>query len=272
MAVETFDALVAERGDSGKIWASVLKEAIKRRKPRISMRPAYGFRSLWQPAGRSPGARPAGVSGATKNRAPTFFATAVRTAQRLAQARASPQPRPRAPRGRRNARPRATSSRNPPQPRQPPLALTSLQQKSPSAATGEIGLSEEIAASAARRGRRRDATPADIAAAAMNDDADAAADATGSPVAHEPDAGAQPEAPTTQSEPRRRSRGGRKSAGRAATPDDASVNADPLAPSQTFAAEPQAATAESATAAEPLGKPVARPRRPRKAPSRPENS
>ncbi|HET6718648.1 MAG TPA: NYN domain-containing protein, partial [Rhodocyclaceae bacterium] len=33
LAVETFDALVAERGDSGKIWASVLKEAIKRRKP-----------------------------------------------------------------------------------------------------------------------------------------------------------------------------------------------------------------------------------------------
>jgi hypothetical protein len=33
IAVQTFDALVSERGDSGKIWASVLKEAIKRRKP-----------------------------------------------------------------------------------------------------------------------------------------------------------------------------------------------------------------------------------------------
>jgi uncharacterized protein (TIGR00288 family) len=33
MAVETFDALIAERGESGKIWASVLKQAIKRRKP-----------------------------------------------------------------------------------------------------------------------------------------------------------------------------------------------------------------------------------------------
>ena len=31
LAVATFDALVAERGDSGKIWASMLKEAIKRR-------------------------------------------------------------------------------------------------------------------------------------------------------------------------------------------------------------------------------------------------
>ena len=33
LAVSTFEALVAERGDSGKIWASMLKEAIKRRKP-----------------------------------------------------------------------------------------------------------------------------------------------------------------------------------------------------------------------------------------------
>jgi len=33
MAVETLDALVAERGDSGKFWASVLKEAFMRRKP-----------------------------------------------------------------------------------------------------------------------------------------------------------------------------------------------------------------------------------------------
>jgi hypothetical protein len=45
MAVETFDALVAERGDSGKIWASVLKEAIKRRKPDFS-ESYYGFRTF----------------------------------------------------------------------------------------------------------------------------------------------------------------------------------------------------------------------------------
>jgi uncharacterized LabA/DUF88 family protein len=45
MAAETFDALVAERGDSGKIWASVLKEAIKRRKPDFS-ESYYGFRSF----------------------------------------------------------------------------------------------------------------------------------------------------------------------------------------------------------------------------------
>jgi hypothetical protein len=45
MAVETFDALVAERGDSGKIWASVLKQAIKRRKPDFS-ESYYGFRTF----------------------------------------------------------------------------------------------------------------------------------------------------------------------------------------------------------------------------------
>lgn len=45
MAVETFDALVSERGDGGKIWASVLKEAIKRRKPDFS-ESYYGFRTF----------------------------------------------------------------------------------------------------------------------------------------------------------------------------------------------------------------------------------
>lgn len=45
LAVETFDALVSERGDSGKIWASVLKEAIKHRKPDFS-ESYYGFRTF----------------------------------------------------------------------------------------------------------------------------------------------------------------------------------------------------------------------------------
>lgn len=45
MAVGTFDALVSERGDSGKIWASMLKEAIKRRKPDFS-ETYYGFRTF----------------------------------------------------------------------------------------------------------------------------------------------------------------------------------------------------------------------------------
>jgi len=45
IAVETFDALASERGDSGKIWASVLKSAIKRRKPDFS-ESYYGFRAF----------------------------------------------------------------------------------------------------------------------------------------------------------------------------------------------------------------------------------
>ena len=45
IAYETFEALMAERGDSGKIWASVLKEAIKRRNPGFS-EGAYGFRTF----------------------------------------------------------------------------------------------------------------------------------------------------------------------------------------------------------------------------------
>src|ERR1700712_3185122 len=45
LALETFEALYAERGDGGKIWASVLKEAIKRRKPDFS-ESYYGFRSF----------------------------------------------------------------------------------------------------------------------------------------------------------------------------------------------------------------------------------
>ncbi|MCC4119194.1 NYN domain protein, partial [Aromatoleum toluclasticum] len=46
IAVETFDALVAERGDSGvRIWASMLKDAIKRRKPDFN-ESYYGFRAF----------------------------------------------------------------------------------------------------------------------------------------------------------------------------------------------------------------------------------
>jgi uncharacterized LabA/DUF88 family protein len=45
LAVATFEALVAERGDSGKIWASMLKEAIKRRKPDFN-ESYYGFRAF----------------------------------------------------------------------------------------------------------------------------------------------------------------------------------------------------------------------------------
>jgi uncharacterized protein (TIGR00288 family) len=45
IAVETFEALASERGESEKIFASVLKSAIKRRKPGFS-EAQYGFRAF----------------------------------------------------------------------------------------------------------------------------------------------------------------------------------------------------------------------------------
>ncbi|HKT97408.1 MAG TPA: NYN domain-containing protein [Paraburkholderia sp.] len=45
LVVETLDALGDERGDSGKIWASVLKSAIKRRRPDFN-EARYGFRAF----------------------------------------------------------------------------------------------------------------------------------------------------------------------------------------------------------------------------------
>lgn len=45
MAVETYEALVTDRDVGGKIWASVLKEAIKRRNPGFNEN-YYGFRTF----------------------------------------------------------------------------------------------------------------------------------------------------------------------------------------------------------------------------------
>ena len=45
MAAETYEALVTDRDDGGRIWASVLKEAIKRRNPGFNEN-YYGFRTF----------------------------------------------------------------------------------------------------------------------------------------------------------------------------------------------------------------------------------
>jgi uncharacterized protein (TIGR00288 family) len=45
LAVETIEALIAERGDEERIWGSMVKQAIKRRNPGFSER-AYGFSSF----------------------------------------------------------------------------------------------------------------------------------------------------------------------------------------------------------------------------------
>src|SRR5690606_19495086 len=45
IVVDTFDALLSERGEGGKIWASTLKQAVKRRKPDFN-ETYYGFRTF----------------------------------------------------------------------------------------------------------------------------------------------------------------------------------------------------------------------------------
>jgi len=45
LVVETIDALLAERGAGGKIWASMVKQTLKRRKPEFN-ESYYGFKSF----------------------------------------------------------------------------------------------------------------------------------------------------------------------------------------------------------------------------------
>jgi len=45
MVAETYDALVSERGDTGKIWASLLKDTLKRRRPDFN-ETYFGFRTF----------------------------------------------------------------------------------------------------------------------------------------------------------------------------------------------------------------------------------
>jgi uncharacterized protein (TIGR00288 family) len=47
LIVETYEALVAERGEGEKIWGSMIKQTLKRRKPGFS-ESYYGFRSFGQ--------------------------------------------------------------------------------------------------------------------------------------------------------------------------------------------------------------------------------
>jgi hypothetical protein len=47
LTVETYEALVEERGEGGRIWGSMIKQTMKRRKPGFS-ESYYGFRSFNQ--------------------------------------------------------------------------------------------------------------------------------------------------------------------------------------------------------------------------------
>lgn len=45
LILETIEALASERGEEGKIWGSMVKQALKRRKPGFN-ESYYGFRSF----------------------------------------------------------------------------------------------------------------------------------------------------------------------------------------------------------------------------------
>jgi hypothetical protein len=45
LALETYEALVAERGEGERIWGSMVKQALKRRKPGFN-ESYYGFRAF----------------------------------------------------------------------------------------------------------------------------------------------------------------------------------------------------------------------------------
>jgi len=146
LAVETFEALVLERGDSGKIWASILKEAIKRRKPDFN-ESYYGFRAfgnlleearargllelgrdeksgayVYRSSGgglRGEGAGEGGVGPAPGSAAETTPAPAV-GAPLAAAAEAAPEPRRKARGGRKPAARKAEAAVPPPVPQASP--------------------------------------------------------------------------------------------------------------------------------------------------------
>jgi len=258
IAVETFEALVAERGDSGKIWASVLKEAIKRRNPGFS-EGAYGFRSFGNLLEEAQALRLLAFGRDEKSGAYVFRHSgpnAPAAAHSPSQATA--------------ASPRADVPAERPPSRYfqqetvaMPAAASVPEAGAEDAERSERGDRHERS-ERSRRGRRPDATPADIAAAALRDGADETPQATDTPAEPEPDTGAHQEPASTPAEPRRRSRGGRKTAGRGAASGDGAGGAAPADTSAAAVPSEPVAPAEAGAAQEPASKPAARPRRPRK--------
>ena len=293
MAVETFDALVSERGDTGKIWASVLKEAIKRRKPDFS-ESYYGFRTFGNllEEAQSRGLLEFGrdeKSGAYVYRSSGLGNTPVTTS------------------GQGNPAPGRIET---PVDRPPSRYF----QQEPAAAPPESALDTAERRDRGRRGRRPDATPSEIAAssqvqeapqarvpdehAAVPDEVNPPVSAMETPTASAarapvPEAGAQPDdrqgrsyfrpaPPATgvepaaeKAEPRRRARGGRKPA--TAQMESTAVAPAPVAPDlppapQAAAPAPHAAQDEATATPHAAPKAPARPRRPRKAAPKADNS
>ena len=250
MAVETFEALVAERGDSGKIWASVLKEAIKRRNPGFS-EAAYGFRSFGNLLEEAQALRLLAFGRDEKSGAYVF--------------------RHNGPGGSAPSQHPASLQRAEPPAERPPSRYF---QQEPAALVTESGPENAGRGEPGERtrlSRRPDATPSDIAASSMTDDATDASDSANAP-AQEAEALAAPA--DSGAEPRRRGRGGRKPASTSAQGmAEPVVQAAAKPPAMREAAEPMAQAVPEAAGSVPASprQPAARPRRPRKAAPKPDN-
>ena len=104
-AIETLDALILERGESGKIWASVLKSAIKRRRPDFN-ETRYGFRAFGNllEEAQSRGLLEVGRDDKSGTWVSRLNPPPLPAAAASAPAPESPQPRTEEPRGRRKGR------------------------------------------------------------------------------------------------------------------------------------------------------------------------
>jgi len=298
MAVETFEALVAERGDSGKIWASVLKEAIKRRNPGFS-EAAYGFRSFGNLLEEAQALRLLAFGRDEKSGAYVFR----HNGPGASAGGSAPSQHP------------ASLQRAEPPAERPPSRYF---QQEPAAALSEpIAASPEAAPENAghrergRRSRRPDATPSEIAASAIAHKArdatetqglDAGLDTSTTPANEstasqdlrlgttpEPPMDTQDEAParryfrqdapagepdsiTPKPEPRRRGRGGRKPESPPSDTGDLSSNGvTPEARDAALTPEPTGLPTPGANVADPARKPAARPRRARSTAPKPGN-
>jgi len=220
LAVDTFDALVAERGDSGKIWASMLKEAIKRRKPGFN-ESYYGFRAFGNLLEE---AQARGLLEFGRDEKSGAYVYRSNGGAAAPDAAAEPAPvfvevvtEARAPASGRHESRRGRGSR-----------------KAADTASLEVPVSFEVAADPV-------ADPA-VAEPAVAEPVVTSASST--------------EEPAVQHEPRRRTRGGRKQAAKPAAPAVAQASAEPETPDAPVQPQPFAAPPPLILTEEPATVPV----------------
>ena len=270
LAVDTFDALVAERGDSGKIWASMLKEAIKRRKPGFN-ESYYGFKAFGNllEEAQTRGLLEFGrdeKSGAYVYRGNGTAATQERVepapvvVEVVAEARA-----PASAGGRHEGRRGGRGGRKP--------AVTAPVDVPAVEAPGEVPAAAEVVAAETpaqevahpqpepRRRGRGGRKPA-VKAVAPSLPQMAAADEPATIPVQEPFAPAVPDEAQREPEARRKGRGARKPAGTKVEAVSTPVAEAPVAIAVPVEPPPQPAAVEAAV--QPTRKPASRSRRPRK--------